>query len=521
MPNGVVLIGYEEWENIGLRSIAAFLIQHGCPVRIVPFEQPRERILTAIREEKPSIVGFSLIFQRMLFEFAGLLAYLREQGITAHFTMGGHFPTIDSESVLTAIPELDSVVRGEGEETLLALLHCIDRPGSWAQIAGLAFKQNGTIVSTAPRPLILDLDSLPYIIRKEPPATHRGLGLFSMLGSRGCFYDCSFCSIHEFYSLLPGPRRRSRSPAHVVDEMEYLFKEHGARIFVFEDDDIFMKGALQRQWIQNFLGELRTRRLANKILWRVSCRIDDIDPEMIRAMMDAGLMSVYLGIESGSDEGLHYFNKHYSVREIQHTLDVLRNLSLPFEFGFMILHPYSNFSLIKEDIRFLKEIGKDGETVVVFTKMIPYAGTKLAEAMAREGRLQGTLEAPDYTWEDDRLGLFQLFLTRAFHDRNWDPNGLSEHLRLAKFDVAVVRKFYSHIYDAPAYEDAVKGLIRRSNEIVMENMSMVANFMAARPLEKIIDLWQFVEMRIQEEQNADRDLAASLNQLLSHHGWRY
>jgi anaerobic magnesium-protoporphyrin IX monomethyl ester cyclase len=515
----VLLIGYEEWENIGLRSIAAFLIKHGVKVKIEPYGSPRENTLESIRKQEPRIVGFSLIFQRMLFEFADLITYLRQHRVSAHLTMGGHFPSIEPRSTLESIPGLDSVVRGEGEQTLLELFQHLDQPDSWEQIKGLVYRRDGEIRMTSPRPLIQNLDSLPYIVRRDHVATHRGLGLCSILASRGCHYDCTFCSIQQFYSESPGPRRRTRSPSNVVQEMEQLFHERSIRLFIFEDDDLFMKGRAQQQWIENLVQELKAKKIADQILWRVSCRVDDIAAEPLGNMMQAGLMSVYLGIESGNNEGLKIYNKHYTVDDIYKALRILLDLGMPFEFGFMILNPNSTFATIKEDILFLKEIGKDGHAVVDFTKMIPYAGTPIARELEREGRLEGTLACPDYVYRDRRLELLQLFFTEAFHFRNFDDRGLAERLRLAKFDVSVVNKFLSHEHDAQSYAEAVRELIRRTNDLALEKMSLAVDFMEKRSGEEILDGWQFLELLAQEERDMEFHITALLDRLMTYYGF--
>ncbi|MBN1136216.1 MAG: B12-binding domain-containing radical SAM protein [Anaerolineae bacterium] len=513
----LLLLGYEEWENLGLRYIAAFLLENGVRARVHPLGAPPEQILDLIRRENPAIVGFSLIFQRMLPDFAGLIAYLRANGVRAHFTIGGHFPSIEPQLTLQTIPGLDSVVCGEGELTLLELFRRLPQPGAWDQIKGLAFRDapDGSIHLTPPRPKIPDLDSLPYPVRAERMPTHRGLGLCSILASRGCYYDCSFCSIQTFYGQSPGPRRRARSPANVAAEMEQLFHQRGMRLFVFEDDDLFMRGRVPRQWIDGLVRELKQRDLADHILWRVSCRVDDVDPEPIAAMMEAGLMSVYIGIESGNNHGLETFNKHYTVDDIHRALAQLRAIGVPYEYGFMVLSPDTTFATLREDIAFLKEISAGGEAVLQFTKMLPYSGTPINRRLQREGRLAGDLAAPDYDYLDPRLGLLQLFFSEAFHDRNFDPKGLAERLRFAKLDVAVVRKYFSAQYDAQAYAAAVRDLIRRSNEEALEKMSMAVHFMASRTQAEIVGDWLALELLVQEEKRVEAQLSAALEWLMA------
>jgi radical SAM superfamily enzyme YgiQ (UPF0313 family) len=516
----VMLIGYEEGENLGMRYIAAFLASHNIKVTIEPYGWSlKEKILKDILSEKPKIVGFSMIFQRMLFEFADMITYLRRNGVNAHFNMGGHFSSIEFRETLESIPELDSIVRGEGELTLLELFQNLDKPDLWINIEGLAFRKNGEIIVTPPRPLIQDLDVLPYPVRNGQVVTHRRLGICSILGSRGCYYNCTFCSIHQFYKESPGQKRRSRSPSNVVNEMEMLFHDHGIRIFIFEDDDLFMKGNQQRKWIEDFIRELKNKKIAEEIIWRVSCRIDDVDADLMSRMMDVGLMSVYLGIESGNNQGLKTYDKHYTVDDIHRSVDILQDLKMPFEFGFMILNPESTFSTVKEDIAFLKEIGKNGQSVINFTKMVPYAGTPIAMQLKREGRLIGTIDSPDYNYKDPRLELLQMFFTQAFHSRNFANDGLVERLRHAKFDAIVLNKFFSDKYNTDTYARTIRDMIQRSNNLALENMSISANFMDKRNENEILDNWQFLQHLAEQEKFAESQISSYLDWLMSAYGY--
>jgi len=191
----ILLVGYEDDENLGLRYICSFLNYHNVRAQIQPYHKSaKDAVLDRIQKDKPEIVGFSLIFQRMLGDFKGLIEYLRYRGVTAHFTMGGHFPTIEFKQVLEMIPGLDTVIRHEGEETLLELFRNLHSPDLWPQVKGIAYRTGRNVEVTAPRPLIKDLDSLPFPVRSNEL---RNTGLASVIASRGCYYDCNFCSIQE------------------------------------------------------------------------------------------------------------------------------------------------------------------------------------------------------------------------------------------------------------------------------------------------------------------------------------
>lgn len=516
----VCLIGYEEGENLGLRSIAAFLQRNGVRVELLPYDPADEAGLARkVRAATPAIVGFSLIFQRMLPDFAELITRLRQARVKAHFTMGGHFPTVEPRALLAAVPGLDSVVRGEGEYTLLDLLRAVDRPESWPEIPGLAYRVDGEIRLNPPRPLIADLDTLPFPLRNPTRQQQRRLGLTTLLASRGCYFNCSFCSIRAFYTGSPGPVRRSRSPANVVREMVELYERHGSRIFIFEDDDFLTRNRVQRRWVQEFVRELRASGIGGDILFRISCRVDDVEEDLVCALREVGLMCVYLGIEAGNSEGLKVYNKHYGVADIHKALAVLLRSGVPYEFGFMILHPYSTLAAVQQDIAFLKEINEHKQAVFQFTKVLPYSGTPLNARLAAEGRLLGPLEAPDYTYADDRLEWLQAFFTQAFHVRNFERHGLVTQLRFAKFDALITEKFFADRWDGAAYFRELRELIYRGNAVCLDKMSLAARYMERLDEQGIMRHWPFLAGLVREEREDEEAVTRELHALMLRNGF--
>lgn len=515
----VALIGCEDEENLGLRYIGSFLESHGIQAEIIPFERTsKEEILAFILKRKPKIVGFSIIFQRYFYAFRDLIEFLRQEGVKAHFTVGGHFPTVEYEKTLELIPSLDSVIRHEGELTLYELYQKLHKPASKENIKGIAYRENGVFKSTSSRPLIKKLDSLPFPRRSKKCLTHRGIGMCAMIASRGCYYNCSFCSVRQFYSEPQGDNRRSRSPGNVVAEMEQLFKEKNIRIFIFKDDDLCTQGREARKWISDFIKELKLSKLAEFIQWRISCRVNEIDKELIEQLKEVGLMALYIGIESGSRQGLKTFNKGYSVENIYQALNILKETDMPFEFGFMFFDPDSTFHSLKENVKFLETIGQSGDVVINFTKMFPYAGTSIAHRLEKEARLQGSIDSPDYSYTDPRIDLVQYFFS-IFHDRNFNPAGLVNRLQLAKFDAMIVKKYFAGQYDAEAYEERVKELNRRCNQSALFVMSRVLNFMEKRTEDRIIDLWSYLEPLAQYECEYEYQLATELDRLMNHYGF--
>jgi anaerobic magnesium-protoporphyrin IX monomethyl ester cyclase len=496
----IVLIGYEDEENLGIRSIAAFLALKGIKVRILPCQRTRkEDILEGIRKEDPKIVGFSLIFQRMFFNFANLMAYLRKEGVTAHFTVGGHFPTIEYEGMLRLVPELDSVIRHEGEETMAELFGKLDRPDLWDGIRGLVYRKGGEIRVSPPRPLIPDLDTLPFPLRNDSFETIRGLGVCSILASRGCFYNCSFCSIHRFYQDAPGPKRRTRSPANVVSEMEQLYSR-GIRIFNFKDDDLGTTTRDQQSWIENFVGELGRKSFTKDILWRISSRIDEIEKGLFESLVEVGLQTVYLGIESGSEQGLTTANKHYHVDDVYRAIGILDDIGVDYEYGFMLFDPYSTFTTVRENIAMLEYLGRNGRPVIRFTKMFPYVGTTIEKRLVDEGRIKGNIAYPDYEFLDPRLNLLEVFVSQTFHNLIFEADGLGKQLDHLQFDGKILRRFFPDRYDVPAYEKAGIDLTKRCNSSAIETLQKAVDFMEEKTYEEILGSWWLLEALKEQEQ---------------------
>src|SRR5262249_43960788 len=138
----IMLVGFLAQMNLGLGYLASALRQQGYTVEIVDFEREQEYVLERARSLNPIVIGFSLIFQFYIERFHALIGYLRDNGIGCHFTMGGHFPSLSYQQALEFIPELDSVIRFEGEDTLLELADLVGTGRDWRGIRGIAFRQN-------------------------------------------------------------------------------------------------------------------------------------------------------------------------------------------------------------------------------------------------------------------------------------------------------------------------------------------------------------------------------------------
>lgn len=464
----VVLIGFKRQGNLGLGYLAATLEQFGYRVEVVDFEEPVQGVLEVIRRLDPVLVGFSLIFQFHVHRFEALARYLRTNGIDCHFTIGGHFPSLSPDETLALVPQLDTIVAFEGELTLLELVDALSVGRSWRSIDGIVYREGDQVLTNPMRTLLVDLDELPHPHRTVPTRTILGRNSAQLIASRGCARTCSFCSIHMFYRLALGKIVRTRRPAEVAREMRLLYDERNATIFMFQDDDFPIFGPAWHRWCRELLDEIAQQDLVGRTLWKINCRADAVDPALLAEMRDAGLYLVYMGLESGSDEGLRTLHKQTTVEQNIRAVDTLKELGILFDFGFMMLDPSSTFESIDANVKFLRRIVGDGYQAAEFCRMIPYDGTPIKDALAKEGRLRGDVCNPDYDFLDPRLERFFQQVNEALNVTGWihGLEALSPNLKFAWSEYAIMERLTPSLPGLTGYRSTLREITKDSNEVL-------------------------------------------------------
>lgn len=468
MARTAVLIGYLDQGNLALGYVAASLAQRGFAAQIIDVREEPATILRTVQHEDPALVGFSVIFQYYVPRFRELAAFLRDHGVTCHFTAGGHYPSLRHEEMLRYVPELDSVVRFEGEITAVELMECLVDGSDWRQLLGVAYRQGSKYLSTQPRPLVKDLDTLPYPARpRDGTLKVMGKKASPILASRGCSRACSFCSIRQFYGEAPGLKVRVRNPSAVVQEMKTLYNENGTSIFLFQDDDFPLWGSFGRRWCAEFTESIQRANLGKRILWKISCRCDEVEPALFTQLRDAGLYMVHLGIESGNEIGLRALNKKLAPNDGLRAVAMLLGLGIFFGYGFMLFDPSSTLGSVAENLKFLSKLTWNGSAPVVFCRMLAYSGTPIEDQLRRQGRMRSSVVNPDYDFVDDRV-------TRLFEIVNdrvgvWcrDPDSLAYQLNFAWMEYYVLRRLYPHLLELAQYQHLLRSITSEYNDYVL------------------------------------------------------
>lgn len=453
----IVIVAFMEYDNLGVGYIASVLNENGFKTHIIDFRKGKEEILNRIKKIGPFVIGFSVIFQIYILKFKELINYLRESGITSHFSAGGQFASMRYNELFELIPSLDSIVRFEGEYIFLELVTQINNGTDWHNIRGVAYRKNGYVISNPLRTIETDLDKLPYPVRSRLREYLLGKKFATILAGRGCLNNCSFCNNTEYVRQSSLHFRRERMPEMVVEEMEFLYHKKNCSVFLFEDDDFPLDNGGKSGWVERFCYELKRRKLADKIIWKINCRPDEVDSNRFELMRNNGLYQVFLGIDDGTDMGLKKLNKRMTVAESLNGISILKKLDISFDFGFMLFQPSSTFKSIFQNLNFLGQICGDGFTPVIFLKMMPFFATKVERELEKEGRLKGGPGSGDYDFYDMQLDKFYNSLIQYFGKWIYHPMGFTNIARWARIYKSVFSHFYKPSRNAQTlYSDIQK-----------------------------------------------------------------
>jgi anaerobic magnesium-protoporphyrin IX monomethyl ester cyclase len=466
----VVFVAFQEFDNLGVGYVASMLSVNGYKTHIIDFRNSREEILELIRRENPQVVGFSVIFQYHIYEFRDLIDYLRNSGITSHFSAGGQFASMRYEDLFNLIPSLDSIVRFEGEYTFLEVVTCIHSGSDWRKIKGLAFKENGTIKVTPLRLPEMDLDKFPFPVRTRPGNFALDRKFSTLIVGRGCINNCSFCNNTEYIRQSLVPFRRLRKPELVVEEIDFLYHKKDCSVFLFEDDDFPVKTNDGSDWTERFCRALKKKKLVKKIIWKINCRPDEVDFESFKMMKDHGLFLTFLGIDDGTDCGLARLNKHMKLEDSLRGISTLKDLEIGFDYGFMLFQPASSFKSVNDNLDFLRQLCRDGYTSVSFLKTEPFFDTRIEKELRKEGRLNGIPGFSDYDFLISSLDHYYRFVSGLFMEWINDSEGVSNIIRWARNYYSVFSYFYKMTSEVQTLWTEIRKTAAQSNIFVLDSM---------------------------------------------------
>ena len=442
----VVLLGADFEENLGVGMIAATALARGHRVRVEPFNslERTPAIAASIARDAPDVVGLSMQFQHRAHEFLSLAAALRDLGFAGHITCGGQFPTLAWEQVLER-GDVDSVVLYDGEAAFGELLDALDAHAPVDRVAGIAVRGPGNVPRrTAERPLVEDLDALPFAGRYRPHTLHCGVPFVPIMGSRGCWGRCAYCSITTHYRDARGhgggKTFRMRSPDSIAEEMAELYRRAGRPcIFCFHDDNFLLPrpaDSLER------VGAIR-RRLDELGVGRVGiigkCRPETVTAEIAPKLRELGVIRLYVGVENASQSGAEHLGRGKQHLAIDAALAACRGAGIFTCYNLLLFEPNATLDDVATNVAFIR---KHPGHPVNFCRAEPYFGTPLQRQLSESGTLFGSYLGFDYRIAEDRTELMFRIAAAVFRERNFRPDGVTNRYMGLGYNAKVLEFFY-------------------------------------------------------------------------------
>lgn len=433
---------------LGIAYLSAVLRNAGHSVCLVHLVAPpdREQLVETVKSQNPDLIGFSSTTHmfRHTARIAGWLAGLKIPSIC-----GGVHPTIAPEEALSTFG-IDMICIGEGEQTILELCQAMEADRDYSKVESLWIKRGNSIIRNKVRPLLENLDLLPFpdrtIFNPEllcPDQIPRG----TVMASRGCPFNCTYCSNHAQKSAYPNPERyvRFRTPENVVTEIEELVKSDPAIEFIRFDDDIL---TLDIRWLEELAG-LYKKRVGMPFI--CNSRVNFMNEKTTKLLADMGCSVVCMGIESGNEWlRKNVLKRNMSNQQIAKAFRLCREFGIKTVSTNMVGLPYETTEMVLDTIKINAICRPDTIQVSTF---IPYPGTELHLLCEREGLLEH--ESVDSIFE----GRSPLKKT----DTGWENGAVRMHFHTLAYT-------FSHLYSK---KPALKGkIVARAVESTLTGKAM-------------------------------------------------
>lgn len=345
-----------------------------------------------LRKAQPKIVGITASMITIP-STAVVARIVREELPGTKVVVGGPAATTCTEELIRN-EAIDFLVLGEGEDTFAELASFLlgreDRPEHLEEIRGIMYRHETGTVTTPSRPLIADLDSIPFpdrdsmFVLGDDGKFQTIYSNADVLTSRGCPYPCKFCCAFVAW----GTRKiRFRGVDNIIAELIHLNRTYGQRYFVFWDD-LFT------------VNRKRTVELCEKIIasgldieWVCLVRLNTIDAELLALMKRAGCREIQVGIESGNDRILKHIGKDLTAASICDKVPIIKASGIEWGVFLIVGFPSETRAEMEETLRLLNEIKPTWTVISIFT---PYHGTDFFRELKEQGRLGDNFLRGDY-----------------------------------------------------------------------------------------------------------------------------
>ncbi|MGB2879517.1 MAG: radical SAM protein [Candidatus Omnitrophota bacterium] len=406
-------------QNLGLGYIAAYLRNHGHQVLIIDaLAYGKDRFsrlnigkqtvcqkgllpkdITNLIPANTNLIGISIPFSNMAHVAKELSAAIKNRFPKIPLVLGGVYPSTSPQKALTA--DVDYLVRGEGEIPMLNLANKLEPEN----IKGLFFRSKSGLVDNGQSEVISNLDDIPFPARdlmmmneylEFSPRRERGKRTLSIITSRGCPFDCNFCSVHP----VCGYKWRARSPENVIAEIKEGMEKYKVNHVEFEDDNLTLDIDRAAAIFDSLIA------LPEKITWSAhnGVRIDRLDEQLIKKFKKSGCLRLNLAVESGNKELLDKMNKKLDLKKVEEIVKICGKLGIYTSAFLLIGFPGETKESFKETIKFVRKLKRLGLSKTSPFIVNPYPGTNLYEYCKINNYLKADAEEHIY-FLDDYVGI--------------------------------------------------------------------------------------------------------------------
>lgn len=359
---------------LGLGYIAAYLRRYG-DHKVQMFE-PEAQGLTyndlgeIIKKNTPDVVGLTCSTPNFIRAIE--LAKIVRKNSKAKIIIGGVHASALPEFIVKNYPDLiDCVVVGEGEITMHELINAYQNNSCIREINGIAYKRDDAVIRNKCRPFIEDVDSIPFPARDLipqklfTPNVHnaRYRNCLTMLTSRGCPFNCSFCASR----IVSGRRYRAHSAEYVLEEMQMLKRDYNAEQIIITDDTF----TVDRERLIKICKGMIDKRI--NLEWFCFSQVNMVNKEILKIMKRAGCYNIGFGVESAEESVLKRLGKPIRPKKVLETIKIANEVGLKTQ-AFYIFGTYGETKKQMENtVRFAKKVNA---TLAFFNMLVPYPGTR-------------------------------------------------------------------------------------------------------------------------------------------------
>lgn len=404
---------------LGLAYLAATLRDNGFACKII--DAPGESIDTYTKHDRyyvqgltnhqilerisktAKLIGVSCMFTHDWINIRPLIKGIRARFPSAVIVLGGEHATSMTDTIFKTCPAVDFIVRGEGEEPLLELVkNVLMKSGNYTSIPGLAWRQNGeTMINPGNR--IRDINAIPhpawdalpintYLDAGSAGVSSKERRIMPVLGSRGCPYDCAFCSNGQMWGQL----YRMRDVDDLVAEIAEYKRRYNITGFEFHDLTLIVN----RSWFLKFVKKLADAKL--DLEWDIpNTRSEAIDSEVVDALVQSGCSGICMAPDTGSPRILKEMGKNCDLSHIENCVKNLVSRDFSIKINLILGSPNETHGDIWKTIYYGMRLGARGAQSVFFYRFVPYPGSQYYDLVMERDQIPSEPESTERFFVDN------------------------------------------------------------------------------------------------------------------------